>query len=33
MQAFDSWMRNTVKSIHYHRNDKMAAAYKKLIES
>jgi hypothetical protein len=30
LQAFDNWMRNTVKSIHYPNNEAMNNAYKRV---
>lgn len=30
IKRFDKWMRKIVKSIHYHDNEKMCNAYKRI---
>jgi hypothetical protein len=33
LQAFDNWMRNTVKSIHYANNEAMQRGYEQVIKA
>jgi hypothetical protein len=32
-EAFESWMRDTIKSVHYADNDKMAEAYDRVFNN
>ena len=32
VEAFDKWMRDTVKSIHYENNERMERAFNRVIE-
>ena len=32
-EAFESWMRETIKSVHYADNDKMAEAYSRVFNN